>query len=280
MVHYIPVLGLMTVKNERKNVKRTLKSFDPIVGRWLITDTGSTDGTQAKIKAVLRKLNKPFDIVNVQWVNYSYNKNLLLDGAKQLKLAYKYSLMVDAGDECKNSSSLFRLIHEDFDMARVPIIANKNVRHLYQPRLLKVDTNLQYRYRVHETIRHYTDTIINDDLLNDPEGFKIIHDYTKDTVKHRTQQDDVKMLEEDLLNPFYDEGDKRNRLENLVYALLLSDRKEEAMKHFETLIKDYYGEEDREKKTDEWKKIEGRIYNKISNNDIDDDAERNDNGTE
>lgn len=268
---YFPVLGLMTVKNERKNMKRTLQSFH-FIDRWLITDTGSTDGTQAKIKAVLKKMNKKYDIIEEKWINYSFNKNLLLDGAKQLKEAYKYTLMIDAGDECENFDSLDQLIYKNFEVGYIPVKTdNKLTPLIYQPRLLKVDTNLHYRFNLHETIRVNTDTVLNNDLKNEEKPFTIIHNYKDDHTRHRTIEGDIRLLKNDLKNPTNDSGDIRNRLENLVYTLLSVNRKEEAMIYFKELITKHYAEREQKQKEDSWTKI----IDKFSNISIIEDAETN-----
>lgn len=273
---YFPVLGLLMVKNERKNIKRTLKSFH-FIDRWLITDTGSTDGTIAKIKAVLTKMNKKFDIVKVPWVNYAFNRNMLLDGAKQLKLAYKYSLMIDSADTCRNFDSLEKLIYKDFEIGYIPVETdNKLTPIVYQPRLLKVDTELLYRYAIHETIRPYHTTILNQDLEKEDEPFTIIHNYKEDKTRHRSLESDVEFLISDLKNPTNDKGDIRNRLENLTYTLLSLGKKEEAMNYFKQLVRDHYAEEEVEVKTRQWDQISEKI-SKINNIE---NAPPNNNGSE
>lgn len=256
---YFPVLGLLMCKNERKNIKRTLRSFS-FIDNWLITDTGSNDGTEAKIKAVMKKLNKKYQIIPVEFINYAFNRNLLLDGAKQGADLFKYSLMVDAGDECENPDSLKALIEKDFEVGYIPVKTdNKLTPIMYQPRLLKIDTELSYRYAIHETVRPYPNTILNQDLKNEENPFTIIHEYSKDKTRHRSLSNDVKALETDLKNPTNDKGDIRNRLENLTYTLLSMGNKEEAMKYFKQLITEHYVDEEKEVKTRQWDNLEKKI---------------------
>ena len=43
----------MIVKNESKVIERCLTSCLPLIDYWVISDTGSTDGTQIIIKKLL-----------------------------------------------------------------------------------------------------------------------------------------------------------------------------------------------------------------------------------
>ena len=179
--------------------------------------------------------------------------------------AYKYSLIIDAGDECENFESLEKLIYKNFDIGYIPVKTdNKLTPTVFQPRLLKVDTNLHYRYSLHETVRPFSDSVLNNDLRSDQKPFTIIHNYKDDKTRHRTPEKDIQMLKNDLSNPSNDRADIRNRLENLVYTLLSVGKKDEAMIYFKDLITNHYAEEEqtlRSKKEDSWTKI----INKFSN---------------
>ena len=257
------ILGLLMFKNERPNIKRTLRSFEPMIDRWLFIDTGSTDGTEHKIKSVLRKQNKIFDIVKTPWVSYNFNRNLLLDGAKQLDKIYSWTIMVDAGDELKNLESLKQtlLMDNDFNMCYIPIETDGSVKYC-QPRLLSNPTNLSYRYQLHETIRPVSDTKINNNLKQHENPFTIIHNYDDDKVNNRDRSKDGERLLAEMGNPSFDNYDRKNRLENVVHHYIRFNNLEEARKHFDTLVKEYY-EFDETDANSEWDRINKIISNNI-----------------
>jgi glycosyltransferase involved in cell wall biosynthesis len=81
----------MIVKNEAPIIKRCLSSIKPWVDTWLITDTGSTDGTQEIIREFMKDM--PGDLVEVPWVDFAHNRNVALDLARSRA---DYSLFIDA----------------------------------------------------------------------------------------------------------------------------------------------------------------------------------------
>jgi glycosyltransferase involved in cell wall biosynthesis len=83
----------MIVKNEAPVIRRCLDSVRPIIDHWIIVDTGSTDGTQAIIRAVLSDL--PGRLVERPWVNFAHNRNEALRLARPRA---DYSLIIDADD--------------------------------------------------------------------------------------------------------------------------------------------------------------------------------------
>ena len=88
----------MIVKNEAhlivdSLIKLTKKiTFD----YWVISDTGSTDGTQELIRSFFCQLNIPGELVEHEWQDFGYNRT------KALESAYNktdYLLVFDADDE-------------------------------------------------------------------------------------------------------------------------------------------------------------------------------------
>jgi glycosyltransferase involved in cell wall biosynthesis len=83
----------MIVKNEAAVISRCLDSVLPIVDRWLIVDTGSTDGTQAIIREHLRAL--PGELHERAWQDFAHNRTEALDLARGHS---DYTLIIDADD--------------------------------------------------------------------------------------------------------------------------------------------------------------------------------------
>ena len=66
----------MIVKNESKILKRCLDSIYKYIDYWIISDTGSTDGTQELIKNYFDKKNIKGELYNDKWVNFGHNRSI------------------------------------------------------------------------------------------------------------------------------------------------------------------------------------------------------------
>ena len=83
----------MIVKNEAHIIERCLMAARPHIQRWCIVDTGSTDGTQARIRELLADI--PGELHERPWKNFAHNRNEALELAKQ---GGGYALFLDADD--------------------------------------------------------------------------------------------------------------------------------------------------------------------------------------
>jgi glycosyltransferase involved in cell wall biosynthesis len=83
----------MIVKNEATVIRRCLDSVRPIIDRWVIVDTGSTDGTQDIIREHLRDL--PGELHERTWRDFAYNRSEALTLARGMG---DYTLIIDADD--------------------------------------------------------------------------------------------------------------------------------------------------------------------------------------
>jgi hypothetical protein len=96
----MPGVGLhMIVKNEAHVLERSLRSLSPLIDWWVISDTGSTDGTQDLIRTLMA--DKPGLLIERPWVNFGHNRQEALDAARTLPAAgaEDYVLWFDADDE-------------------------------------------------------------------------------------------------------------------------------------------------------------------------------------
>jgi glycosyltransferase involved in cell wall biosynthesis len=83
----------MIVKNEAPVIRRCLDSVRPIIDRWVIVDTGSTDGTQEIIREHLRDL--PGELHERPWRDFAHNRSEALQLAREKG---DYTLIIDADD--------------------------------------------------------------------------------------------------------------------------------------------------------------------------------------
>ncbi|MFB7588369.1 glycosyltransferase [Streptomyces sp. NPDC056169] len=81
----------MIVKNESKVIERCLASVRGLVDTWVITDTGSTDGTQDLIRSALAGI--PGELREEPWVNFGHNRSLNIARARGRA---DYLLLLDA----------------------------------------------------------------------------------------------------------------------------------------------------------------------------------------
>lgn len=84
----------MIVKNEAHVIERCLTSVRPFIQRWLIVDTGSSDGTRELIRAALADV--PGQLVERPWVDFAHNRT------EAIRLAppdADYLLFIDADEE-------------------------------------------------------------------------------------------------------------------------------------------------------------------------------------
>lgn len=91
-----PTIALsMIVRNESAVIRRCLRSVKPFIDSWAISDTGSTDGTQAIIREELAGI--PGTLIERPWVDFSTNRNEALEEAR--KSGAEFLLILDADEE-------------------------------------------------------------------------------------------------------------------------------------------------------------------------------------
>ena len=91
------------VKNERHIIRETLDNLTNYIkfSYWVISDTGSTDGTQEFIKEYFREKNIPGELFEDEWQDFAHNRNRAMEHAFDKS---DYLFFFDADD----------LIHGDF----------------------------------------------------------------------------------------------------------------------------------------------------------------------
>ena len=72
----------MIVKDEAGVIERCLESVLPMIDYLVIVDTGSTDGTQEKIKTFMKRRGVEGELYQRPWVNFGQNRNEALELAK------------------------------------------------------------------------------------------------------------------------------------------------------------------------------------------------------
>ncbi len=86
----------MIVKDESHVILRCLESVKDVIDYWVISDTGSTDGTQQIIRDFFTRHQIPGELHEHPWKHFAHNRNLVLDLARDKA---DYLFMMDADDE-------------------------------------------------------------------------------------------------------------------------------------------------------------------------------------
>lgn len=81
----------MIVKNEAAVIERCLDSVRDLIDTWVISDTGSTDGTQDLIRKALHGI--PGELHEEPWTNFGHNRSLNIGHARGKA---DYLLLLDA----------------------------------------------------------------------------------------------------------------------------------------------------------------------------------------
>lgn len=88
----------MIVKNEAHVIERCLRSVLPLIDWWVVSDTGSQDGTQEIVRQVLGDL--PGELIERPWISFGHNRQQALDAARALPASAPgdYALWIDADE--------------------------------------------------------------------------------------------------------------------------------------------------------------------------------------
>ncbi|MEU8521149.1 glycosyltransferase [Streptomyces sp. NBC_01216] len=91
----------MIVKNEAAVIERCLASVRGLVDTWVISDTGSTDGTQDLIRDTLDGI--PGELREEPWANFGHNRSLNIAHAREKA---DYLLLLDADHVIRRAGAL------------------------------------------------------------------------------------------------------------------------------------------------------------------------------
>ena len=91
-------IGLsMIVKDEARVIERCLESMLPLIDYVLISDTGSTDGTQDIIRSWLERNHVSGDVVEETWQDFATNRSSALRHLRARNVV-KYAFVMDADE--------------------------------------------------------------------------------------------------------------------------------------------------------------------------------------
>tara|TARA_R100001163_G_C5068366_1_gene208511 strand:- start:3437 stop:4777 length:1341 start_codon:yes stop_codon:yes gene_type:complete len=98
----------MIVKNESKVIERLINTVKDMIDYYIISDTGSTDDTIAKIKRTMKRHNIPGEVHQDPWKNFGYNRQRALEYVYKNPNC-KYAMIIDADEQLKIGNKLSTL---------------------------------------------------------------------------------------------------------------------------------------------------------------------------
>jgi glycosyltransferase involved in cell wall biosynthesis len=133
----------MIVKNESHIIHECLNSIYKYIDYWIISDTGSTDGTQDIIKKFFEEKGIPGELHQDEWKNFGHNRTLALrhcDGKAE------YAWMIDADDRVDGTFVFPKENEPDGYVLRM----GKPEFSWWRTQIFKVDSKWEYKGVLHE----------------------------------------------------------------------------------------------------------------------------------
>jgi len=106
----------MIVKNESHIIHECLNSVYKHINYWVISDTGSTDGTQDIIKNFFAEKGIPGELHQDEWKNFGHNRTLALRHCDE---KCDYIWMIDADDKVEGNFKFPEVMNADGYVTRM-----------------------------------------------------------------------------------------------------------------------------------------------------------------
>lgn len=133
----------MIVKNEAHVIERCLRSVLAVgIDYWVIADTGSTDGTQALVRSLLRDV--PGELHEDPWVDFAHNRTLV---CRRARARADWLIWLDADGTLEGTA---KEIPPECDAYAIPltIVDTKYA----MVRILRGSMDWEYEYPIHEHV--------------------------------------------------------------------------------------------------------------------------------
>lgn len=136
----------MIVKDEERILERCLESLAPEIDRWVVCDTGSTDGTRELVRGFFASAGIPGSLHEVPFVDFGATRNRALELCRQEPAGFEYVLLCDADMELRVEDPGYReRLH-----AGSYLVPQRNGLTYENVRLLRRDVPARYVGATHE----------------------------------------------------------------------------------------------------------------------------------
>ena len=191
----------MIVKNAGNDFEKVLLENLPIIDRWTILDTGSTDNTIDIINRVLVGKKKG-QLYREPFINFRDSRNRCLDLAGK---ECKFVIMLDDTYVTREDLRTFlEIVRGDQYSSSFSLYVSSHDMQYTSNRITKSHMNLRYKYKIHEIIQPEN----NNNVLI-PINKSFIYDYSNDYMEKRTM--DRKQYDLDILFESYREDPNDSR---------------------------------------------------------------------
>ena len=196
-----PSIGVtMMIKNEEKNIEKTLKSVIDIADSIIIYDTGSTDNTINIVKNFSETNKINLYLKHGEFIDFSTSRNNCLDFADTVNV--DYLLLLDANDEIKGEG-LRQFCCENFEKdVNAFLVCQKwfygKITKYFNIRLIKPRKNWRYKGVVHEYIKDISEE--NKSVIKLDDKFYIYQDRNDDNRSFLRFSRDKELLLQDIKN--------------------------------------------------------------------------------
>ncbi|MGW2655222.1 glycosyltransferase [Streptomyces sp. NPDC001478] len=171
----------MIVRNEARVVERCLASVRDLVDTWVISDTGSTDGTQALVRRALDGI--PGELHQDPWRDFGHNRTLNI---RRAHARADYLLLVDADHVVHRRGPLPELTADAYLLRHEGPVEHRIKR------LVRGDVAWRYEGVTRE---HLTAGAAEDQRLLDA---LVIHDHADGGSRHGRAARDARLLGSEL----------------------------------------------------------------------------------
>jgi glycosyltransferase involved in cell wall biosynthesis len=151
----------MIVRNEAHCIERCLTSVKNLIDCWSIVDTGSTDGTQQKIREIMKEM--PGVLHEGKWIDFAHNRTESIELARSS--GADYALVMDADDVLELPIG-YNLPKLEANSYRFRIEYGKTA--YYRTQLFKLNLPFRYVGVLHEFLHCDGLFLFDDPILEGP----------------------------------------------------------------------------------------------------------------